>query len=270
MSTAAAKFLRQMGSVESGLLTQAGILLQTTIATLASQTSFTLTAGSPDNSAYVDCTVIVTDATTPAQKAVGRISAYTGATKTVTLGADPAIYTMAVGDAVVIVPKTAALDVIDTIVDAILVDTSTTLDDLIDTEIASLMAGRPQVSTANITQAADDATVGGVVKLTVAGAPIWVTGVTLIANAAAHANLTAIAIQKGNDLNSPIWIDSTLGAAANLNVTGEQVSAPGTTVPCRLEVGATINALSTGTGPGACNHTLAVAWWGEGATSALA
>lgn len=75
----------------------------TTIATLASQTSFTLTAGSADNDAYNRCQIIVTDAATAVQKAVGRIADYVGSTRTVTLVANPGIFTMAVGDAVSII-----------------------------------------------------------------------------------------------------------------------------------------------------------------------
>jgi len=77
-------------------------LLSTTIATLASQTSFTLTAGSADDDAYNDCTVVVTDVSTATQKAVGLIKDYTGSTKTVTLLADPGIFTMAATDLVTI------------------------------------------------------------------------------------------------------------------------------------------------------------------------
>ena len=79
------------------------ILQRTTIATLASQTSFTLTAGSADNSAYAGCMAIIEDASTAAQKATALISAYTGSTKTVTLAADPAIFTMATTDIVTII-----------------------------------------------------------------------------------------------------------------------------------------------------------------------
>jgi len=76
-----------------------GIVLQkTTIATLASQVSFTLTAGSADNNAYVGKLAVIEDATTAVQKAVGVISAYVGSTKTITLREDPAIFTMAVAD----------------------------------------------------------------------------------------------------------------------------------------------------------------------------
>ena len=83
------------------------VLVNTTIATLSSQTSFTLTAGSADNSAYVGAKLICTDQTTNTQKCVGLVSAYTGSTKTVTLAADPGIFTMATGDLIqiVAVPK---------------------------------------------------------------------------------------------------------------------------------------------------------------------
>lgn len=79
-------------------------LVTTTIATLASQTSFTLTAGSADNNAYVGCMAVIEDVSTSAQKAIGLISAYTGATKTVTLIADPGIFTMATTDKIRILP----------------------------------------------------------------------------------------------------------------------------------------------------------------------
>lgn len=79
------------------------LLQSTTIATLASQTSFTLTAGSADDDAYNGAIAVVTDQSTSTQKAVGTISDYTGSTKTVTLSADPAIFTMAVGDTIEII-----------------------------------------------------------------------------------------------------------------------------------------------------------------------
>lgn len=79
------------------------VLQSTTIATLASQTSFTLTAGSADDNAYKDMMVVVTDSATSTQKAVGFASAYTGATKTLTLKSDPGVFTMAVGDSVDII-----------------------------------------------------------------------------------------------------------------------------------------------------------------------
>ena len=74
------------------------LMVSTTIATLASQTSFTLTAGSADDDAYNGARAVVTDITTGTQKAVGLVDDYAGGTLTVTLSADPGIFTMAVGD----------------------------------------------------------------------------------------------------------------------------------------------------------------------------
>ena len=79
------------------------LMQSTTIATLTTQTSFTLTAGSADNDAYNGAIIVITDATTGTQKAVGRVLDYTGATKTVTLNEDPAVFVMAATDIVDII-----------------------------------------------------------------------------------------------------------------------------------------------------------------------
>ena len=78
--------------------------VETTIATLASQTSFTLTGGSADDNAYNGWAALVVDATTNDQRALGVVSDYTGATKTVTLESDPGVFTMAAGDTVILIP----------------------------------------------------------------------------------------------------------------------------------------------------------------------
>lgn len=83
------------------------LMVDTTIAVLSTQVSFTLTAGSADNDAYVNCTIVVEDSASAVQKAVGVVSAYTGATKTVTLKYDPGIFTMANGDKVYILAENA-------------------------------------------------------------------------------------------------------------------------------------------------------------------
>ena len=91
---------------------EAGVtLVKTTIATLASQTSFTLTAGSVDDDAYNGCTIVFEDASTAAQKAVGVVKDYTGSTKTVTLVSDPGIFTMAATDKVTIIPDRQGRDI---------------------------------------------------------------------------------------------------------------------------------------------------------------
>ncbi len=86
------------------------VLEQTTIATLASQTSFTLTAGSVDDDAYNGAKAVVTDASSSVQKAVGEVLDYDGASKTVTLKTDPGIFTMAIGDSIDIVAVAKQLD----------------------------------------------------------------------------------------------------------------------------------------------------------------
>ncbi len=87
---------------ETALL-DALVIQSTTIATLASQTSFTLTAGSADDTAYAKMLAVVTDQSTGVQKAVGVISSYVGSTKTIALREDPLIFTMAMGDKIDIV-----------------------------------------------------------------------------------------------------------------------------------------------------------------------
>ena len=84
---------------------QAGLgVHETTIATLASQTSFTLTAGSADDDAYNGFGCYVVDQSTSTQIALGTVDDYTGSTRTVTLAADPGIFTMATGDTVIMLP----------------------------------------------------------------------------------------------------------------------------------------------------------------------
>jgi hypothetical protein len=86
----------------------------TTIATLASQTSFTLTAGSTLDNPHNGDAIIIVDNGATANFAKGIISDYTGATKTVTLLSDPGIFTMGVGDFVYTLPAflTTGVDVL--------------------------------------------------------------------------------------------------------------------------------------------------------------
>lgn len=82
--------------------TESDLMVSTTIATLASQTSFTLTAGSADNDAYNRQLVVITDSATSTQKARGIVSDYVGSSKTVTLTSAPA-FTIAAGDSISII-----------------------------------------------------------------------------------------------------------------------------------------------------------------------
>lgn len=94
----------EIATVQSDLndLTDGGILVATTIATLATQVSFTLTAGSTDDNTYNRKIAIITDASTATQKAVGKVLDYVGSTKAVTLTFDPGVFTMAATDNIVI------------------------------------------------------------------------------------------------------------------------------------------------------------------------
>lgn len=78
-------------------------LANTTIATLASQTSFTITSGPPDDNALNGSLAIITDSADSTQKAFAPVADYVGNTGTVTLERDPAIFTMAAGDSIAFV-----------------------------------------------------------------------------------------------------------------------------------------------------------------------
>ena len=81
------------------------LMVDTTIATLSTQTSFTLTAGSTDDDAYNGLTIVIEDASTATQKAIGIVDDYTGSTKTITLLEDPGVFTMAATDKVYILAE---------------------------------------------------------------------------------------------------------------------------------------------------------------------
>jgi hypothetical protein len=72
-------------------------LINTTIATLASQTSFTLTAGPAEDDALNGCRVVIHDIASAVQLGTALIADYTGSTRTVTLAAGTT-FTAAAGD----------------------------------------------------------------------------------------------------------------------------------------------------------------------------
>jgi len=96
--------IRVRGDAEwdTGSATESDLMVSTTIATLASQTVFTLTAGSADNDVYNDQLVVITDSATSTQKARMLVSDYVGSTKTLTLASAPG-FTVAAGDSVAII-----------------------------------------------------------------------------------------------------------------------------------------------------------------------
>jgi hypothetical protein len=86
---------------------QVGALLDTTIATLSSQTSFTLASGPAEDNALLGW-AIIHDAASAVQKSQVLITAYTGSTKTVTLAAAPS-FTIAAKDNISILGQSPAM-----------------------------------------------------------------------------------------------------------------------------------------------------------------
>lgn len=91
----------------------ADTLLTTTVASIISASSFTLAAGSPDNSAYNGHEVVITDAVTALQKASLPCINYTASTKTLGLSSNP-VFTVAIGDKVVIKSNVALKGIVYT------------------------------------------------------------------------------------------------------------------------------------------------------------
>jgi len=132
----------------------ADAVINTTIATLASQTSFTLTSGPAEADALNGCVVCIHDVASAVQLGFAVISDYDVTTKTVTLTAG-VTFTAATTDNISIFPPSAArwlgsiaqtgdgteLTVITTDTEAVLVDTEAVITDteaiLTDTEAAT-------------------------------------------------------------------------------------------------------------------------------------
>lgn len=82
-----------------------GAQLETTIATLSSQTSFTLTTGPAEDNALSGCLAYIHDIASAVQCGYAYVSSYTGSTKTVTLAAGTT-FTVAAGDNISFLPRT--------------------------------------------------------------------------------------------------------------------------------------------------------------------
>ena len=93
-----------------------GAVLNTTITTVSSQTSFILEDGAPNGftDAYEGCTVLIHDRSAADEFAIaqGTCVAYTSAagTKTLTLQVDPGVFTAVNGDDIAIFPRSGVLD----------------------------------------------------------------------------------------------------------------------------------------------------------------
>jgi hypothetical protein len=100
-------------------------LLNTTIATLSTQTSFTLTDGPAEDDALNGSVLVIHDIASAVQMAQVAVLDYAGATKTVTLAAG-ATFTAAAGDNVSVMPRTNLYSVAGTAATAADLDTDLT------------------------------------------------------------------------------------------------------------------------------------------------
>lgn len=154
------------------------VVLGTTIATRASQTSFTLTAGSADNDAYNGWLCVIRDSAGTAQRGLGVVSDYVGNTRTVTIDTDTFGFTTAAGDYVILIPQPFSLttqqkanvnaEADQAITDAALATAAAlavvdaNVDTLVSPYITGATAGTPSTTSTNtnLTGYADEELVG--------------------------------------------------------------------------------------------------------------
>lgn len=90
-----------------------GAILNTTIASVSSQTIFTLTDGPAENSALRNMLIVIHDRASAVQKTVVYCSTYIGSSKTVSSVSATPTFTIAAGDNVSVIPVYYNLGVID-------------------------------------------------------------------------------------------------------------------------------------------------------------
>lgn len=83
-----------------------GSVLDTTVATYTSQTSFTLAAGPAEADALNRCTCVIHDVASGVQQQFGIVLDYAATTRTVTLSNDPGVFTFAATDNISFFPPT--------------------------------------------------------------------------------------------------------------------------------------------------------------------
>lgn len=155
ISAGAGAYARAVDSLEAQSGNGGAVLLQTTINGIpTSNTVFVLTAGAPDDSAYDGCLVIITDASTANQKAVGVVQAWDQASLTLTLLRDDGIFTFANGDAI-------------TIIAAKELRLQQTLEGTVMGEVNAIPGSATSIAIKNLTNSEADMTVADVLKLRV-------------------------------------------------------------------------------------------------------
>lgn len=252
--------LQSIQSEAEKALEDAGqVMAITTIATLATQTSFTLTAGSADDDAYNGMVAVIEDASTAAQKAIGVISNYVGGTKTITLREDPAIFTMAATDKISII--SVSPDILNILADTNELQTDWKdggrLDlilDNIELQTEERVAGKIQILEVSVTSAANAA--ADTVLATATAQPCIAEVVILRADAAQTTDLSSCPI-KGCTGKVITFINAGNATQANLDATSKQLTWK-EGGPIYLNTGETIVMEHNGTGATALDLTIII------------
>lgn len=181
-----------------------GAILDTTIATLSSQTSFTLTNGPAENDALKGCVAVLHNVASAVQLGFGLISAYTGSTKTVTLAVGTT-FTAAAADNISIMPRTDLSYILGTAVStpatAGILDVNVKNIDN-DAASASGTVTFPNATLASTT----NITAGTLTTVTTA------TNVTTVNGLAANViTAAATAADFGAEIASAVWQDAVAG-----------------------------------------------------------
>lgn len=117
-----------------------GAALNTTIASLASQTSFTLTNGPAEDDALNGCVVYIHDVASAVQGGFAVISDYTGSTKTVTLAAGTT-FTATAADNVSVMPPPADSAGVTTLLSRLTSTRAGYLDNINNAALQTITAG---------------------------------------------------------------------------------------------------------------------------------
>lgn len=223
-------------------------VLNTTIDTLASQTSFTLTAGPAEDDALNGCVVYIHDVASAVQGGWAVVSDYTGSSKTVTLTAGTT-YTVAATDNVAIFspvnPKWFGATAVTgrDIGASVLLSTGTGTGQLDFTSgvvksnvtqyngaAGTFASGRPEVNTSHIAGGAvstSSAQIG--VNVVNAGGTAWGSGaitsgafatgaITATAIAADAIGASELAADAATEIGTAVWATATRTLTANTNL----------------------------------------------------
>lgn len=192
-------------------------ILNTTIATLASQTSFTLTAGPAEDSALVGCVCCIHDVASAVQCGFAVISAYTGSTRTVTLTAGTT-FTAAAGDNISIFYPANARWLGATTQTGRNIGASVLLSSGTGTGQISLSSGA--VTAGSVTGAVGSVTgsVGSIASGGITSASFATGAITATAIAADAIGASELAADAATEIGTAVWATASRTLTANTNL----------------------------------------------------